>query len=439
MKPLVISLAALIILGGGAALAYVGVIVPNQPANILRSGILNTLQAQQKSTSGTIQDPTGALKVDFTSAVNTPARALDLNINVTASGINFPVEARYVKQSAYIKVGDISTITDLLNTYSPNIGSVAKSLSQQVSNKWIAIDSTLINENPTTKCLANLNWAFSKADIQQLQTLYTKQAFAKINKASADTVNGVAAEKFDLTISNASITKFGASLNSLSLYKAIQKCPGLNNASSAAMQLTANKVDTSTIPLTLWVDKGTKHIVRIAYNSTQNGSLVMNLKYAPVSIDVPSGSVPVLQLVSTLQSTLGNNSDLSQLFSSGGSTPSGGSSSGNANDAKRQSDLKSVQTQLEAFFSQNGYYPSRTDMNSASWLGQNMPSLDQSALQDPDGSSKTLADKPAAKVYAYQPSTDGGTSCENDDTQCTKYTLTGTKSDGSTIVVNNLD
>src|SRR5580693_1926115 len=59
-----------------------------------------------------------------------------------------------------------------------------------------------------------------------------------------------------------------------------------------------------------------------------------------------------------------------------------------ARNAKRQSDIASLQTQLEAFFSQNGYYPSRTDLNTASWLSANMKSLDQNALIDPSNATQ---------------------------------------------------
>ena len=117
-----------------------------------------------------------------------------------------------------------------------------------------------------------------------------------------------------------------------------------------------------------------------------------------------------------------------------------------ARNSKRQTDIQSVQTQLEAFFSQNGYYPSRTDMNDSSWLGTNMKSLDQTALTDPSSptQSKTLVSAPAAKSYAYQVTqSDGSTSCESDDTTCAKYTLTatyeGTVNGNTTYVKSNLD
>ncbi|HEY5442516.1 MAG TPA: prepilin-type N-terminal cleavage/methylation domain-containing protein [Candidatus Saccharimonadales bacterium] len=118
-----------------------------------------------------------------------------------------------------------------------------------------------------------------------------------------------------------------------------------------------------------------------------------------------------------------------------------------ARNSKRQSDVKSLQTQLEAFFSQNGYYPSLTDMNGSTWLSTNMKSLDQNALIDPSNpsQSKTLvAGDGTAKSYAYKVTqSDGSTSCESDDTTCAKYTLTATyegKVNGAdTFTASNLD
>ena len=116
-----------------------------------------------------------------------------------------------------------------------------------------------------------------------------------------------------------------------------------------------------------------------------------------------------------------------------------------ARNTKRQADIKSIQTHVEAFFTQNSYYPSRTDLNSASWLSTNIKSLDTTALIDPSNAtqSKTLVAAPAAKSYAYDVQNAAGSSCEADDTTCVKYTLTGTYegtvSGASTISVKNQD
>ena len=110
-----------------------------------------------------------------------------------------------------------------------------------------------------------------------------------------------------------------------------------------------------------------------------------------------------------------------------------------ARNSKRQTDVQSVQTQLEAYFAQQGHYPSLTDMNSSSWLTTNMKSLDTGALKDPQGSSSTLVASPVAKSYAYAVTNSSGTSCESDDTTCAQYTLTATLEGGGTYAKSNLD
>ena len=99
----------------------------------------------------------------------------------------------------------------------------------------------------------------------------------------------------------------------------------------------------------------------------------------------------------------------------------------NRND-ERTSDIKNLQVQLEAFFSQNGYYPSLHDMNSAQWRSTNMKKLDTSDMMDPSNTAKTptLVSKPMAKFYAYDVTDSSGNSCESVDTNCAKYTLTAT-------------
>lgn len=106
-----------------------------------------------------------------------------------------------------------------------------------------------------------------------------------------------------------------------------------------------------------------------------------------------------------------------------------------ARNSKRQSDLASVQTQLEAYYQNNGYYPSLGDLNTgtsatsnanSSWAATNMKSLDQNALVDPSNpdQSRNLKGTPTAKFYSYEVKDSSGNSCESDDTTCAQYTLT---------------
>jgi prepilin-type N-terminal cleavage/methylation domain-containing protein len=99
-----------------------------------------------------------------------------------------------------------------------------------------------------------------------------------------------------------------------------------------------------------------------------------------------------------------------------------------ARNTKRTSDLKSLQTKLEAYINDNGHYPSLADMKSDTWLAANMKGFDLNSLVDPSNATQSNdpVATPAAKVYAYAVTDASGNSCEADDTTCAKYVLTAT-------------
>jgi prepilin-type N-terminal cleavage/methylation domain-containing protein len=118
-------------------------------------------------------------------------------------------------------------------------------------------------------------------------------------------------------------------------------------------------------------------------------------------------------------------------------------------DTKRQTDVKALHSQLEAFYAQNGGgYPVLADFNTQGWRDTNMKGLDPQALCDPSAASQqncTLAGTPAASTYAYQVwEADGSTACTAAaGATCPKYTLTatleGTINGQGTYVKNSLN
>ncbi len=114
-----------------------------------------------------------------------------------------------------------------------------------------------------------------------------------------------------------------------------------------------------------------------------------------------------------------------------------------ARNTERQTDIKAIHGQLEAYTAQNGKYPTLANLNDGSWRSTNMRGLDPEALKDPKGSAQTLAGTAAANVYSYAATNDSDTACDNTNgNDCTKYTLTatyeGSVNGQSTFVKNNL-
>jgi len=110
-------------------------------------------------------------------------------------------------------------------------------------------------------------------------------------------------------------------------------------------------------------------------------------------------------------------------------------------NTERQTDLKAIQGQLEAYYAQNGRYPTLANLNDnpdeeTGFIKQQMKGLDAEALRDPKAAAATfvLAGTATTSQYAYAPAGDT-TACDNSATDCTKYTLTAKQEGGGTDIV----
>lgn len=108
-----------------------------------------------------------------------------------------------------------------------------------------------------------------------------------------------------------------------------------------------------------------------------------------------------------------------------------------SNDVERKTDINALHGQLEAYQAQYAFYPTLSDINSASWRSENMKGLDDESLKDPKGTETRLGSSPTANSYFYEPSPSG---CDNaDGGQCTSYTLTASLETGGTYVKQSLN
>jgi type II secretion system protein G len=107
-----------------------------------------------------------------------------------------------------------------------------------------------------------------------------------------------------------------------------------------------------------------------------------------------------------------------------------------ARNTERETDIKAIHGQVEAYYAQNGRYPTLANINDGTWRSTNMKGLDAGALQDPKGGA-TLSDTAGANVYAYAVTP---AACDNGaGGDCTGYTLTATKEGGGTYVKTALN
>src|SRR6185437_14654013 len=58
-----------------------------------------------------------------------------------------------------------------------------------------------------------------------------------------------------------------------------------------------------------------------------------------------------------------------------------------ARDSQRQTDITALDQHLEAFYGENGYYPTLKDLQTTSFVADNMKGLDPQALVSPEGTA----------------------------------------------------
>ena len=73
-----------------------------------------------------------------------------------------------------------------------------------------------------------------------------------------------------------------------------------------------------------------------------------------------------------------------------------------ARDSQRQTDINAVDSHVEAFYAQYGYYPTLKDLQTASFLSTYMKGLDPQALVSPEGGDiAAAATNTGAWNYGY--------------------------------------
>jgi prepilin-type N-terminal cleavage/methylation domain-containing protein len=109
-----------------------------------------------------------------------------------------------------------------------------------------------------------------------------------------------------------------------------------------------------------------------------------------------------------------------------------------ARDSQRQTDINAVNSQLEAFYAQNGHYPSLADLNSASFVSASLKGLDPESLVAPGGAANAVTagtTASATNVYYYEATGCTATDPSSDTNACSGYTLTAKLEGGSTPFV----
>jgi hypothetical protein len=334
LKLVAVVVVALLLIGGSSAAAYFGYVVPNKPENILKQAFENTLKQKQINYDGNItldpanpkaKDAIPSFKLTMKGQSDADKHAASGEFKVTVNGIDVSFEVRLIDQNLYFKLGDVATHKAILTPYLgdyPGFTAAFDVTSKHFSNQWVEVDSTLLKQAGSS-CALDISTSFSDSDIQLLEDQFKNSPFITVDSNSGDTVSGKPAQKYQLTLDNKKGAKYVSGLKNLSLVKKLDECS--SGAASSELDRTGDAEDMK-IPLTIWVDKSTKRIVKVGYTSTKQdadrdnlkGVMQVTLNYGVVNVTAPEGAKPALQVISEWQADLQKQApELSQLLGGG--------------------------------------------------------------------------------------------------------------------------
>lgn len=329
-KTLLIGVATILVLAVGSAAAYVGIVLPNEPINVLKQAMVNSLEQTQVNFTGTLHAASAggsstipSVDVSLSGAENATAKTSDVTFGVGVEGVKLSIEALLANQNLYLKAGDLSTLAGLISAADPSSASLVNTVSQTLSNQWIEVDKALL-EQANLSCVLNTSFTVNQADVNLITSDYSKHGFLTVEKSTGVTVGNQAADEFNVNIDDNKFASFVGGLSGLSYVKSLDSCqPG------AAKGLTNVKGDGQQTPLTVWVSKSNKRIIQLSYTTTsavqakshEQGTFTLALNYNPVTITAPTNAEPAMQVVTQLEQALGGSSSdfnsLIQGFTSG--------------------------------------------------------------------------------------------------------------------------
>lgn len=305
-----IAVLVLALLGGGGAAAYFGVVVPNKPENILKAAVSNTLKQKKTKFDGKLSfentEQSASIKavnVTMNGQADLDANAFQSNIEVTASGVNVPLEVRSLDKTLYLKLGSLKSLS-ALTAGSPEYAAYVNEIAKRVENQWLEIDETLLKQMES-ECVLDVSYSLTQDDINLILNQYKNHPFGSIKSKSSEKVGDRNAFKFEIAIDGKKSADYADSLSELSIVKKLKECD--KSGVSTENEETENGV------ITLWVDKSTKTVIKIGTQTTPEqeakekvkGSLEVTFQYGQAQVTKPEGAKPIMEVFGDLNGVLG--------------------------------------------------------------------------------------------------------------------------------------
>lgn len=448
-KIFAILIVVFLFLGGGGAFAYY-TIQNNRPEKVLADALSNTmtdlLDRKPSSAIGSLKyefkgDDSATVTIDYTSKMDGDNYHNEATLKAKYGDTEFSMNGSIIgvgTDAVYVKFDNLQKTIDQLTQSNPEYSTLSdpyKVIIQKIDGNWIKIDKESLveygfvqSEEEVDKCTtAVTNLRISEGDQKELKTIFLNNQFAIASeKLDSEDVDGESSYHYKLDFNEEASIEFTKAVINLESFKTVKDDCKLSTEDydkqlQSLKENSEQSADEVKPVIELWVGSKTRRPTKLKV-TMDDSSLTMEfistikINGEGISVQAPEESINLKDLKADIEATFGS-------AFAGVETRS--------DDTERQTDIKSLHGQLEAFYAQNGYYPTLASMNDATFRAENLQSLDEGAFKDPEGIDGTLVSEPIAGFYSYKTS-------DCSVSECASYTLTATLTgeiDGSSVYI----
>jgi hypothetical protein len=297
---------AILVLGGGAAAAYYGYVVPNKPTNVMKSALVNTFSKDQVTSvnfdgSVGITDKQSKQTVNgtFTGAADQNG-AFQVNASLDAVVTTVTAELRSTDgKTFYVKLGGLAGLPQLLSAGGDQtVAQMYAPMISAVNDQWLEINPSIIKQLTGSDTSPLSGMTLNDADRKKLGELYKQHQFLTVQKALADeSIKGVASHHYVVIVDKAELKSFAAQVKAANL-----QSWKVSQADVDSFNKDVDKVDFSKYPVDVWVGKGDKLVRQVVYKYA-SGNTSVDLRFTidsynkTVKVDKPAGSKSLLEVL----------------------------------------------------------------------------------------------------------------------------------------------
>lgn len=306
LTAIILAIAALI--GAGAA-AYYTVIVANEPENVLKRAVENSLRTPANGFDAkfTLEETDGPkFEVTAKGQSDGTAEAARIELVFKMDDTSIPLEIRVIGKDMYLKTDNLKELLKIEEVKTSEFADYIAQGAKVLNGQWIEIKGS-DSADLGTSCYQDLELKFTEEDINLLSRRYSGVPFSTIKQVSDDTVNGRAATKYELQVDGHQIEEYAKGLDELGFIKKLKECdPTLSKALEGGEDAPSSE-DLSG-PLAVWVDKNSEKVTKLAVHSTEEdekrdnvkGSLEVVLSDQTTPVERPQGDKSFMDVITQL-------------------------------------------------------------------------------------------------------------------------------------------